>query len=70
MPQQPDPAIGELAEVLYRHMIGAMTVNAAADADSWRTLLLLLARTPEEVRADGGIAQLWATAGGPSLDHR
>jgi hypothetical protein len=65
---RPDPAIGELAEVLYRHMIGSLTINAAADADSWRTLLLLLARTPEEVRSDGGIARLWATAGGPSLD--
>lgn len=66
--QRPDPAIAELAEVLYRHMIGALTVNGATDADSWRTLLLLLARTPEEVRTDGGIARLWATAGGPSLD--
>jgi hypothetical protein len=65
---RPDPAIGELAEVLHRHMIGALTVNAAANADSWRTLLLLLARTPEEVRGDGGIGRLWATAGGPSLD--
>src|SRR4029450_13853306 len=62
---RPDPAIGELAEVLSRHTIGALTVNAAAYAESWRTLLLLLARTPEEVRADGGIAHLWATAGGP-----
>src|SRR3954470_15354351 len=67
-PQRPLPAIGELANVLYRHLIGALTVNAAADADSWRTLLLLLARTPEEVRNDGGIGRLWATAGGPSLD--
>ncbi len=65
---RPDPAIGELAEVLYRHTIGALTVNPAADANSWRTLLLLLARTPEDVRGDGGIARLWATAGGPSLD--
>ena len=65
---RPDPAIAELAEVLHRHTIGALTVNAAADADSWRTLLLLLARTPEEVRRDGGIGRLWATAGGPSLD--
>jgi hypothetical protein len=65
---RPDPAIGELAEVLSRHTIGALTVNAAADAESWRTLLLLLARSPEEVRADGGIARLWATAGGPSLE--
>ncbi len=65
---RPDPAIAELAEVLYRHTIGALTVNPVADTDSWRTLLLLLARTPEEVRGDGGIARLWATAGGPSLD--
>src|SRR3954468_21206917 len=66
--QRPDPAIAELAEVLYRHMIGALTVNPAADANSWRTLLLLLARAPEDVRSDGGIARLWATAGGPNLD--
>ena len=45
-----------------------MTVNSGAAADSWRTLLLLLSRPPEEVRADGGIAHLWATAGGPSID--
>ena len=68
LPQRPDPAIAELAEVLYRHMIGALTVNSAADADSWRTLLLLLARSPEDVRGDGGIGRLWATAGGPSLE--
>jgi hypothetical protein len=65
---RPDPAIGELAEVLYRHLIGALTVNVGADLDSWRTLLLLLARAPDDVRADGGIAHLWATAGGPSIE--
>lgn len=65
---RPDPAIAELADVLYRHLIGALTVNAGADLDSWRTLLLLLARSPEDVRADGGITHLWATAGGPSLE--
>lgn len=65
---RPDPSIAELAEVLYRHLIGALTVNVGADLDSWRTLLLLLARTPEDVRADGGIAHLWATAGGPSIE--
>jgi hypothetical protein len=68
LPARPDPSIAELAEVLYRHMIGALTVNSGADADSWRTLLLLLARSPEEVRADGGISHLWATAGGASLE--
>ncbi len=63
-----DPAVSELAELLHRHLIGGLNLNAGADASSWRTLLLLLARSPEEVRADGGIARLWATAGGPSIE--
>jgi hypothetical protein len=69
-PAKPDQAVTELADLLHRHLIGALTVNAGVDADSWRTLLLLLARSPEEVRADGGIAHLWTTAGGPSLEVR
>lgn len=69
-PAKPDAAVGELAELLHRHLIGAMTIDAGAEADSWRTLLLLLSRPPEEVRADGGIAHLWATAGGPSVEIR
>ena len=67
-PQKPDLAVIELAALLHRHLIGGVTVNSGAAADSWRTLLLLLSRPPEEVRADGGIAHLWATAGGPSID--
>jgi hypothetical protein len=67
-PQKPDLAIMELAGLLHRHLIGGLTVNAGATADSWRTMLLLLSRPPEEVRADGGIAHLWATAGGPSIE--
>ena len=67
-PAKPDTAIVELAEVLRRQLIGSLTLNAGANADSWRTLLMLLSRPAEEVRADGGIASLWATAGGPSLE--
>ena len=65
---KPDPAVAELAALLHRHLIGRLTLNAGANIESWRTLLLLLARSPEEVRADGGIGRLWATAGGPSLE--
>ena len=43
-------------------------MNAGATADSWRTLLPAARAGSEEVRADGGIAKLWATAGGPSLE--
>jgi hypothetical protein len=65
---KPDPAVSELASLLHRHFIGRLTLNAGANSESWRTLLLLLARSPEEVRADGGIGKLWSTAGGPSLE--
>ena len=67
-PAKPDPAIAELADLLHRQLIGALTLNGGADAQSWRTLLLLLARSPEDVRTDGGIRHLWATAGGPSIE--
>jgi HEAT repeat protein len=63
-----DPAVSELASLLHRHLVGRITLNAGANAESWRTLLLLLARSPDEVRADGGLGKLWATAGGPSLE--
>jgi hypothetical protein len=65
---KPDSAIVELSDLLRRQLIGKLTLNVGADKESWRTLLLLLARPPEEVRADGGIKSLWATAGGPSLE--
>lgn len=65
---KPDPAVAELADLLHRHLVGRLTLNAGADAASWRTLLLLLARAPEDLRADGGIRHLWTTAGGPSIE--
>ncbi|HXW05395.1 MAG TPA: HEAT repeat domain-containing protein [Vicinamibacterales bacterium] len=69
-PPRPDPALPELAGLLHRHLVGALAINPGVPAESWRTLLLLLARPPEDVRADGGIARLWETAGGPSLEVR
>jgi hypothetical protein len=64
----PDRAVTELGAILHKHLIGRLTINQGAGADSWHTFLQLLARSPEDVRQDGGIAHLWATAGGPSLE--
>src|SRR5262249_3240070 len=50
-----DAAVADLAGLLYRHVIGSLTLNPGADANSWRTLLQLLSRSPDDVRADGGI---------------
>jgi HEAT repeat protein len=67
-PAKPDVAIVELSDVLRRQLVGTLTLNSGADTESWRTLLMLLSRPADEVRADGGIGSLWATAGGPSME--
>ena len=64
----PDPAVSELGALLHRHLLGRLSVNQGAGADSWHTFLLLVARSPEDARNDGGLAHLWDTAGGPSIE--
>ena len=60
---RPDPALAELAVLLHSHLIGEMTVHPGGDVEGWRQFLLLLARDPQKVRADGGISRVWtATA--------
>src|SRR4051812_8490991 len=67
-PAKPDTAIVELSDLLRRQLVGRLTLTPGVDGESWRTMLLLLSRPAEEVRADGGIGGLWATAGGPSME--
>jgi hypothetical protein len=62
-PARPDTAIVELAELLHGRMIGTLRVQAAADAEDWRALLLLLSRPVEEMLAEGGIAKAWVATG-------
>ncbi|MCC7416860.1 MAG: HEAT repeat domain-containing protein [Acidobacteria bacterium] len=57
---RPDPAIAELATLLHAHLIGELIVHPGGDADAWRQFLLLLARSADTIRADGGIARVWA----------
>jgi HEAT repeat protein len=62
-PLRPDPSIGELATLLHERLIGRLTVQPEADAEDWRALLLLLARSPEDLMAGGGIRQAWTLTG-------
>lgn len=70
VPRRPDPAIGELAALLHQHLVGEIRLMNAADAQAWRSFLLLLGRSTEELLAEGGIGRLWATTGGPHLQIR
>jgi HEAT repeat protein len=67
---RPDPVITELAVLLHQHRIGEMTVNAGGDLTAWRSFLLVLARSTESVRSEGGISRVWAAIGSPHLELR
>lgn len=62
-PQRPDPAIGELAELLHDRLVGALGIDRHAPADDWLSLLGILGRAPEDVIAGGGVARAWADTG-------
>ena len=62
-PARVDLAVGELASLLHSHLVGEITIHPGGDTNAWRTFLLLLARTPDTIRSEGGIARLWTTTG-------
>jgi hypothetical protein len=67
---KPDSSIAELATLLHGHLIGEMTLQGDMPPATWRVFLLLLAKSFEEVRAEGGIARAWLNAGGGPLELR
>jgi hypothetical protein len=69
-PARPDPAVTELAALLHEHLVGELRLVAAADADAWRSFLLLLAQEPAGVQAQGGITRLWTSTGGQHVQVR
>ena len=69
-PARADAALSELATLLHSHLIGELTIHPGGGIDAWRTFLLLLGRTPESVRSEGGIARVWATMAGRHVDLR
>ena len=69
-PIKTDAAIGELADLLHHRLVGELLIGRDADAADWRTLLLILSRTAEELLAEGGIAKAWAASGRSHFDIR
>jgi HEAT repeat protein/PBS lyase HEAT-like repeat-containing protein len=67
---RPDPAIGELAALMHERLIGEIRIERAATLEDWHGLLLLLARPPEELIAEGGIGKAWAGAGRDHFEIR
>ncbi|HEV3216280.1 MAG TPA: HEAT repeat domain-containing protein [Vicinamibacterales bacterium] len=60
---KPDQAVRETGALLHDHMIGLVTMHSSPKPEAWLPFLNLLAKPIEEVRAGGGVSQLWAATG-------
>jgi hypothetical protein len=69
-PSKPDQSLADLAALLHDHLVGEITIHPGGDRERWHTFLMLLGRPPASVRADGGIAHLWAATGGRNIELR
>ena len=54
-----ETVVADLAAVLHRHGVGALSLDGKATHESWRALLGLLSRRPEDLRVAGGIQRQW-----------
>ena len=69
-PARTESSVTELASLLHDHFVGELTISAGGDIEGWRHFLQLLGRSPDEVRANGGIARLWTTIAGRHIELR
>jgi HEAT repeat protein len=67
---RPDTAVVELADMLHAHHVGTITIARDVDGVVWMKLLRLLASAPEDVQRQGGLARVWAAAGGRQIEIR
>jgi HEAT repeat protein len=69
-PPKPDQAVVELAALLRNHLVDELTLLEPMPAATWHSFLLLLSRSPDDVRAEGGFSAAWQSAGGGPVDIR
>ena len=69
-PTRPDSALHELATLLHSHLIGELGLLGELPEEGWHAFLSLVARPPEEVRAEGGIGRAWMAVGGGPIEIR
>lgn len=56
---KPESAAAELAVMLHQQLIGELTLYDRLDNAGWHAFLSLLAKSPEDARAVGGVAKAW-----------
>ncbi|MBA3269041.1 MAG: HEAT repeat domain-containing protein [Acidobacteria bacterium] len=69
-PVKPEGGLFELATLLHAQLIGELRLTGDLTPTTWHTFLSLLSRSPEEIRAEGGIGRAWMAAGGGPIELR
>src|SRR5688572_2488650 len=64
---KPEQSVVELATLLHQQLIIEMTLFDQLDTNAWHTFLTLLAKSPEEARAVGGVAKAWEETGNKAI---
>jgi hypothetical protein len=64
---KPEPSAGELAAMLHQQLVGEMTLFDRLDNTGWHTFLSLLAKSPEDTRALGGVKKAWEETGNNAI---
>ena len=65
---KPEASVVELATLLHQQLIGELTLVDRIEVDGWHQFLSLLAKSPEEARAVGGIAKAWEATGNKAIE--
>ena len=64
---KPEPSAGELAAMLHQQLVGELTLFDRLDNGGWHTFLSLLAKSPEDTRALGGVKKAWEETGNGAI---
>jgi hypothetical protein len=64
---KPESSATELAVLLHQQLIGQMTLFERLDNAGWHAFLSLLAKSPEDARAIGGVAKAWEETGNKAI---
>lgn len=64
---KPEPSAGELAAMLHQQLVGELTLFDRLDNNGWHAFLSLLAKSPEDARALGGVKKAWEDTGNNAI---
>jgi hypothetical protein len=64
---RPESSATELAALLHQQLIGELTLFDRLDNDAWHAFLSLLAKSPEDARALGGVKKAWDETGNKAI---